>query len=146
MPVVLRLSCRYFYKGALPTMKRFYFLLSFTTMFLLCANVAWAQQTAQNPAEKPSEKPKEEKKTPPAPEEKVVTSKHSLRIGGQEIKYTATAGTISLKLEDGTPKASIFYVAYTKVQARDFAERPITFSFNGGPGSSSLSRPRGPLC
>src|SRR5260370_42401105 len=79
MPVVLRLSCRYFYKGALPTMKRFYFLLSFTTMFLLCANVAWAQQTAQNPAEKPSEKPKEEKKTPPAPEEKVVTSKHSLR-------------------------------------------------------------------
>ena len=138
MRVVLRLSCRYFYKGALPTMKRLYFLLSFTAMFLLCANVASAQQTAQNAAEKPSEKPKEEKKTPPALEEKVVTSKHSLRIGGQEIKYTAAAGTILLKLEDGTPKASIFYVAYTKDDVSDFAQRPITFSFNGGPGSSSV--------
>jgi len=38
----------------------------------------------------------------------------SLKIDGKEIKYTATAGTILLKLEDGTPKASIFYVAYTK--------------------------------
>jgi carboxypeptidase C (cathepsin A) len=132
------LFCRYFYEGALPTMKRLYFLLSFTALFLLCANVVSAQQTAQNPAEKPSEKPKEEKKTPPAPEEKVVTSKHSLRIGGQEIKYTATAGTILLKLEDGTPKASIFYVAYTKDDVSDFGQRPITFSFNGGPGSSSV--------
>src|SRR5260370_6537097 len=113
MPVVLRLSCRYFYKGALPTMKRFYFLLSFTTMFLLCANVAWAQQTAQNPAEKPSEKPKEEKKTPPAPEEKVVTSKHSLRIGGQEIKYTATACTILLKLEHRRLQANNVHVSPT---------------------------------
>jgi carboxypeptidase C (cathepsin A) len=138
MPVVLRLSCHYFYKGAPPTMKRLYFLLSFTTLSLLCANVAWGQQTAQNPAEKPPEKPKEEKKTPPAPEEKIVSSKHSLRIGGQETKYTATAGTILLKLEDGTPKASIFYVAYTKDDVSDFAQRPVTFSFNGGPGSSSV--------
>src|SRR5258708_28604693 len=130
MPVVLRLSCRYFYKGAPPTMKRLYFLLSFTTMFLLCANVARAQQTAQNPAEKPSEKPKEEKKTLPAPEEKVVTSKHSLRIGGQEIKYTATAGTILLYPEDGTPQASIFSPAYPNDDVRDFARGPLTFSFN----------------
>src|SRR5260370_8579607 len=136
MPVVLRLSCRYFYKGAPPTMKRLYFLLSFTAMFLLCANVTWGQQTAQNPAEKPSEKPKEEKKTPPAPEEKVVTSKHSLRIAGQEIKYTATAATILLKLEDGTPKASIFYVAYTNAELSDFAHRPTTLTFNARPASS----------
>jgi carboxypeptidase C (cathepsin A) len=119
-------------------MNRPYFLLSFAVLFLLCANPASAQQAAQNPAEKPSEKPKEEKKTPPAPEEKIVQSKHSLRIGGQEIKYTATAGTILLKLEDGTPKASIFYVAYAKDDVSDPAQRPITFSFNGGPGSSSV--------
>src|SRR6202521_1768504 len=138
MPRVSRLLCRKFYEGALPTMKRFYFLLCATALYLLCANPAFAQQAAQNPAEKPSEKPKEEKKTPPAPEEKIVTSKHSLRIGGQELKYTATAGTILLKLEDGTPKASIFYVAYTKDDVSDAAQRPITFSFNGGPGSSSV--------
>ena len=72
-------------------MKRPYFLLSFTALFLLCSIPASAQQAAQNPAEKTPEKPKEEKKTPPAPEEKIVSSKHSLRIGGQEIKYMATA-------------------------------------------------------
>jgi carboxypeptidase C (cathepsin A) len=119
-------------------MKRPYSLLSFTALLLLYSNPASAQQAAQNPAEKPPEKPKEEKKTPPAPEEKIVSSKHSLRIGGQEIKYTAMAGTILLKLEDGTPKASIFYVAYTKDDVSDFAQRPVTFSFNGGPGSSSV--------
>jgi carboxypeptidase C (cathepsin A) len=138
MPGVSRLFCRNFYEGALPTMNRPYFFLSATVLLLLCANAASAQQAAQNPAEKPSEKPKEEKKTPPAPEEKIVQSKHSLRIGGPEIKYTATAGTILLKLEDGTPKASIFYVAYTKDDVSDPAQRPITFSFNGGPGSSSV--------
>jgi carboxypeptidase C (cathepsin A) len=69
---------------------------------------------------------------------KVVLTKHSIRIGGQEIKYTATAGTILLKLEDGTPKASVFYVAYTKDDVSDTTKRPITFAFNGGPGSASI--------
>src|SRR5713101_8683437 len=81
------------------------------------------------------EKPGEKK---PAPEEKVVQTKHSIRIGGQEIKYTSTAGTLLLKLEDGTPKASIFYVAYTKDDVSDASQRPVTFTFNGGPGSSSV--------
>src|SRR5690242_21531292 len=96
------------------------------------------QETLAKPAEKSAEKPKEEKKTPPAPEEKMVQTKHSVRIGGQEIKYTATTGTILLKLEDGTPKASIFYVAYTKDDVNDLTKRPVTFTFNGGPGSASI--------
>jgi len=100
-------------------------------------NPGFAQQPPQPAPEKTAEKPKEEKK-PPAPEEKIVQTKHSLKIGGQEIKYTATAGTILLKLEDGTPKASIFYVAYTKDDISDASQRPLTFSFNGGPGSSSV--------
>src|SRR6266513_3532122 len=104
-------------------------------LFLLGASLGFAQK--QPPQDKAAEKPKEEKK-PPVPEEKVVQTKHSLKIGGQEIKYTATAGTILLKLEDGTPKASIFYVAYTKDDVGDASQRPLTFSFNGGPGSSSV--------
>src|SRR6184192_3536982 len=104
-------------------------------LFLLGASLCFAQK--QPPPDKAAEKPKEEKK-PPVPEEKVVQTKHSLKIGGQEIKYTATAGTILLKLEDGTPKASIFYVAYTKDDVSDPSHRPLTFSFNGGPGSSSV--------
>src|SRR5437868_14565717 len=104
-------------------------------LLFLGTDLSLAQQ--QPPQDKAAEKPKEEKK-PPAPEEKIVQTKHSLKIGGQEIKYTATAGTILLKLEDGTPKASIFYVAYTKDDVSDPSHRPLTFSFNGGPGSSSV--------
>jgi len=112
--------------------------LSAAILFLFVANRSFAQQPPAQPAtDKGAEKPKEEKK-PPAPEEKIVQTKHSIKIGGQEIKYTATAGTILLKLEDGTPKASIFYVAYTKDDVSDASQRPLTFSFNGGPGSSSV--------
>ena len=99
-------------------------------------NLCFAQQPPPQP-DKAVEKPKEDKK-PPTPEEKIVQTKHSLKIGGQEIKYTATAGTILLKLEDGTPKASIFYVAYTKDDVGDASQRPLTFSFNGGPGAASV--------
>lgn len=94
-------------------------------------------KSADKTAEKKDDK-KEEKKDEKKPEEKVVQSKHSVKIGGQEIKYTASAGTILLKLEDGTPKASVFYIAYTKDDPGDVTKRPVTFTFNGGPGSASL--------
>jgi carboxypeptidase C (cathepsin A) len=111
-------------------------VLSFAIL-LLCARASFCQQAPQAQPDKTPEKPKEEKK-PAVPEEKSVQSKHSIKLGGQELKYTATAGTILLKLEDGTPKASIFYVAYTKDDVGDVSQRPITFSFNGGPGSASV--------
>src|SRR5207249_11547172 len=53
------------------------------------------------------------------------------------INYTARAGTIVMKDEEGTPKASFFFVSYTRDGA-DPARRPVTFTFNGGPGSSSV--------
>jgi len=93
------------------------------------------EKTADKSADKAGEKPKEDKK---APEDKSVLTKHSVKIGGQEVKYTATAGTMVLKLEDGTAKASVFYVAYTKDDVTDASKRPITFAFNGGPGAGSL--------
>src|SRR6266849_1628940 len=96
-----------------------------------------AQKPEEKPAEKTAEKPKDEKK-PPTPEEKVIQTKHTIKISGQEIKYTATAGTLLLKLEDGTPKASVFYVAYTKDDVSDTTKRPVTFTFNGGPGAASI--------
>ncbi|HJZ66461.1 MAG TPA: hypothetical protein VKD70_19200 [Candidatus Acidoferrum sp.] len=102
---------------------------------LIGAQQPSGDKPGERAGEKGAEKPKDEKKLP---EDKSVTTKHSLRIGGQEVKYTATAGTMVLKLEDGTPKASIFYVAYTKDDAGDAAKRPITFAFNGGPGAGSL--------
>ena len=74
----------------------------------------------------------------PVPEEKSVVTHHSARIGGQEINYTATAATYNIKADDGTVKATMFYVAYTKDGVADPAKRPISFVYNGGPGSASL--------
>src|SRR6266705_2841714 len=111
--------------------------LGSAAVLLLGLNLSFAQQQPTPSQDKAGEKPKEDKK-PPAPEEKIVQTKHSLKIDGKEIKYTATAGTILLKLEDGTPKATIFYMAYTKDDVSDVSQRPITFSFNGGPGSASV--------
>src|SRR5229473_4888054 len=74
----------------------------------------------------------------PLPEEKSSVTHHSARIGGQEIKYTATAATYIIKADDGTPKATMFYVAYTKDGVSDVAKRPVSFVYNGGPGSASL--------
>ena len=93
----------------------------------------------------PEEK-KEEKKEVKAVDN-LVTTKHSIRIGGKTVKYSVTAGTMVLKEESADrekeaegekPKAQIFFVAYTKDGVGDTAKRPLTFSFNGGPGSSSV--------
>jgi carboxypeptidase C (cathepsin A) len=88
---------------------------------------ATATATAGAP---PAEKPKVE--------ETLSTSHHTTRIGGGEVRYTADAGTFVLKEEDGTSRASIFYVAYTRDGVQDLGRRPVVFAFNGGPGSSSV--------
>jgi carboxypeptidase C (cathepsin A) len=75
---------------------------------------------------------------PAPPEEKLAVTHHSLALGGRAYPYTATAGTLLLKDEDGTVKASLFSIAYTLDGVRDPATRPVTFCFNGGPGSASL--------
>jgi carboxypeptidase C (cathepsin A) len=67
-----------------------------------------------------------------------VTTKHSVTINGTKIDYEATAGHLTLMKEDGSPRAKVFFVAYTKTGVTDPATRPLTFSFNGGPGSSSV--------
>jgi len=71
-------------------------------------------------------------------EEKLVATRHSIALGGREIRYTATAGTLVLKDEAGKDKASMFYVAYVKDGEADVSKRSVTFTFNGGPGSSSV--------
>jgi len=116
-------------------MNRRFPVVAFIILSLLFSAPAFAQPPA---TEKPKDDKAKDDKDKKAPEEKIVASKHSVRIGGQEIKYTATAGTILLKLEDGTPKASIFYIAYTKDDVSDVSQRPIAFTFNGGPGSASV--------
>lgn len=73
-------------------------------------------------------------------EDNIVSSKHSLRLRGKEIKYTATVGTVVLKEEvdkqGHKPRAEMFFIAFTRDGVK--GRRPLTFSFNGGPGSSSV--------
>ena len=75
----------------------------------------------------------------------VVVTRHSVTVNGQELHYTATAGTMVLREEaqkDGVseghkPRARVFFVAYA-LDSETPAARPLTYSFNGGPGSSSV--------
>jgi carboxypeptidase C (cathepsin A) len=65
-------------------------------------------------------------------------SHHSVTVAGRTIPYTATVGTLTLRDDDGKPTASMFYVAYVAERAKGEPERPVTFLYNGGPGSASL--------
>ncbi len=58
--------------------------------------------------------------------------------GGANLNCTATTGTLVLKDEDGKPLANMFFVAYTKNDVKDLSKRPITFTFNGGPGAAAV--------
>ena len=90
--------------------------------------------------------PKDEKKEKPEVKDHLVITRHQITIGGEALSYTVTAGTVVLKeetdrekdYEGETPKAQFFFVAYVKDGEENPAARPLTFSFNGGPGSSSV--------
>lgn len=73
----------------------------------------------------------------PPPVERRVKTAHSVTIDGEVIPYTATAGTIFLRDAEDEPRAEVFYVAYTR-DVDDPSTRPVTFAFNGGPGSSAV--------
>jgi carboxypeptidase C (cathepsin A) len=62
---------------------------------------------------------------------------HSIKIDGETIPYTAAAGTLPLKLKEET-KGYFYFTAYTRDDVDDLSQRPLTFAFNGGPGSSSV--------
>ncbi len=73
----------------------------------------------------------------PPPEERSSVTRGSVRIAGQQINYTATAATYVIKAADGSPKATFFFVGYTKDDVPDKSKRPVSFIYNGGAGSAS---------
>ena len=82
---------------------------------------------------------------PAEPADDLVVRKHTITIGRKKLAYTSTTGRIVLReeaIEDGKssgfkPKATVFIIAYT-LDGADRRKRPVTFAFNGGPGSSSV--------
>ena len=92
---------------------------------------------AQTPPQPEPSAPSTERFPAPPPEEKSSKTQHVIHVHGTELHYTAIAGTLLLRDEAQKPRASIFYVYYAQDGANP-ATRPITFAFNGGPGSSSV--------
>src|SRR6187455_3045235 len=78
----------------------------------------------------------------PEPKDQISVTKHRARIGGKQVAYTVTCGTVVLreeaekegKSEGEKARAEVFFIAYTRDDVKDLDRRPLTFSFNGGPG------------
>src|SRR5262245_43978249 len=70
-------------------------------------------------------------------EEKISQTSHTIRLNGREIKYTATTGTLPIRLDNGQVSARMFFVAYTK-DGEDAKTRPVSFLYNGGPGAATI--------
>ena len=95
----------------------------------------------------PNDQPEVSTAVPP---ETIIQTHHTITLNGQELAYTATTGALTLmeeiekedKSEGEKARATIYFVAYTKDGAEpgqaEPGQRPITFAFNGGPGSSSV--------
>src|SRR4051795_12923186 len=107
--------------------------IPFVIAVLLSTPLA-AQQRGQNPAQAPA--PSQHESAGPA-EEKVSQTSHTVRLDGRDIKYTATAGTLPIRGDDGKVQARMFFVAYTK-DGDDVKTRPLSFLYNGGPGSATI--------
>ncbi len=89
-------------------------------------------------ADEPEQNSQEKKEaTLPIPAETKVETRHEWTAGARPIHYTATAGTLLIRDPDNKPYGSMFYVAYTEDGAAANG-RPVTFFYNGGPGSATI--------
>ncbi|MBU2380956.1 MAG: peptidase S10, partial [Alphaproteobacteria bacterium] len=70
-------------------------------------------------------------------EETEVTTAHSVNAHGKTLRYHATAGTLTIRDDAGMPTASLFYTAYT-LDGQPVGTRPVTYLYNGGPGSPTV--------
>jgi carboxypeptidase C (cathepsin A) len=107
-------------------------------LLTLAPFAAAAQERTQERETKTAEKEKVAEPTPPPPKEESSPTEHSIKIGGQTIPYKAIAGTILLKNEKDEPQALIYSTSYIRTDVKDLSQRPISFIYNGGPGSASV--------
>jgi carboxypeptidase C (cathepsin A) len=101
----------------------------------LCAADAPKSSEPAGPTNPP---PKTEAAAIPDATHKPVFTTNAVAIAGQRVAYVAEAGMLPVLSSTGVVRASVFYVAYTRSGEKDAATRPVTFCFNGGPGSSSV--------
>src|SRR5207237_4609757 len=111
-----------------------------TWVWLALAGRAAAQAPApaQERGPRAPEAKTDEKCDAAATKEESSATDHSIRIGGQTISYKATASTTLLKNDKGEPAGLLYSVAYTKSDVKDLSARPVSFLYNGGPGSATM--------
>jgi carboxypeptidase C (cathepsin A) len=110
-----------------------------TSLSFLLATAAFAADPAPADKKKAPDEAAVEAAIARAPiEEQAKVTAHTITIAGKPLAYHATAGTLTIRDVNGKPTGSIFYVAYTADGAKDVRKRPVTFFYNGGPGSASL--------
>ena len=115
-------------------MRKFRVARSAAAALLLSVSVPLASWAADAPA---GDKP-DNKKAEAPPEPRKFTSEHRLQAAGTDIAYTATAEDVYLKDADDKPTATFFTISYVKKGVTRPEDRPVTFVFNGGPGSASI--------
>jgi len=118
------------------------FLIPALATTVLVINLSAEETKTNTPPSKGEGKAKEESKgssaTIPDAATKPVLTTNTVTIAGQSVTYTVETGMLPLLKNDGVTKASVFYIAYTRSGQTNKATRPVTFCFNGGPGSSSV--------
>ncbi len=110
--------------------------IAIAVLLLAVAAPAPAAETAAPATPAVESKPAAD--TAPPPEPRSSRTQHKVRIDGEVVRYTATAGWLIMKNDEGKPIARFGYTAYTRDGVEDLARRPVMFAFNGGPGSSSI--------
>ncbi|HEX8233986.1 MAG TPA: peptidase S10 [Caulobacteraceae bacterium] len=117
---------------------------SLLALALAAGGPAWAQgdtpkpeKIEQKPAT-PDAKPTEPDSAKPSVIETAQPRKRSIPLNGATLAYTVTPGTLTIRNDEGEPTASVFYTAYTVQRGKGGRARPVTFLFNGGPGSSTM--------
>ena len=122
------------------------------------AETAKAREKKSKPESQPAPEPKPTEPAAPVAEPKPETGKepggdkeehfdmtevppvathHQVMVAGKLLRYTATAGRLPIKRGDGKIEAEMFFIAYS-VDGQDASKRPLTFAFNGGPGSATI--------
>jgi carboxypeptidase C (cathepsin A) len=125
-------------------------MLASTLLLLTLIFQGGQERQGQSPNQQPSPSPvqpaanqgssqsRPQPQPTPTPEEPPVVTRHSIQVGGRTINYTATAGLMPIKNREGEVEARMFFTSYVVDRPESGARRPLTFSFNGGPGSASV--------
>jgi carboxypeptidase C (cathepsin A) len=117
-------------------------LISIAVIFVCFDSAGFAQEqhppaTPQPPQPNADTHKDADKDNTPVPPEKPVATHHEMTLDSKSLKYMATAGNLLIRDEDDKPYGSIFYVAYT-LDGTEANARPVSFLYNGGPGSATL--------